>query len=425
VEHSTFSKGGCAKAQRISPFLELIPGLCNIDAEIQEDNTATLYDLILNVYNIKIRGKNNNRPLYTVFDDRIGDFLYSEVKADKLAHMFQKLVTGQEITCSNQEEREVVRLYKKCDACKKTLGYDFYNDAFRSIREGPSFAKELKKKLQYGYLNEFESIHPENKAYDKSVTYKLKNYDDLFPFDHCFPWKEDDPEDIRNSAIDLYQSENLLIEFEEVLDEILKDSPDIELTDVDKRLIGAKGGTSASESKERYRGFAKLVTDGNYSQVMEARRSVIQVGPANVRDSVTLTAESANSVAMVSKYVQQVIYKLPESAMRRSAQDEILTLRKSERLLHKLGYCYTRDYKKSGLTMPKSLIRICKRCFEKRYPTQDFSCFNVLIYQKIRLNTDIVGVGKKNEYINLERGHGLGMANELTTLIQVVVIGCV
>lgn len=186
-------------------------------------------------------------------------------------------------------------------------------------------------------------------------------------------------------------------------------------------VIASKGGTSASYSKEKFRGFAKIINGTKSSTMMRARRSVIRVHPGNTRDSVILDAESANSVSKISYFCQQIVYQLKESIMKETAEEEDAALRKSMRIFKKYGYCYTRDFKKDGLTKPKILIEIIHEELQKKYPDVDFDCFRCLIHQSVELDTDIPGLGKKGDCLSPKRGHSLGMGNELTTLIQVII----
>jgi hypothetical protein len=75
--------------------------------------------------------------------------------------------------------------------------------------------------------------------------------------------------------------------------------------------------------------------------------------------------------------------------------------------MEKFKFSYCRDLTKEGLTKPRNLLKIMLECIKKRF--EDFPV------QPDFFDTYCVLVDGGNVYP--PRGHGLGMANELTTLM--------
>merc|ERR1712008_349149 len=158
----------------------------------------------------------------------------------------------------------------------------------------------------------------------------------------------------------------------DTLDEILGNIQDIDVSDRDIKFLSYKGGTSSTYSKEKYRGYSKLTTNKTlFGSKMRARRAVIRVHPGNVRDAVIMDNTSTNNVLYISNIIQKIVYKLPESAMKSTSEGEDIKLINSEDVLERYNYCYTRDFKKSGLTMPKEILEVVAGCLKKRFPSRN------------------------------------------------------
>jgi hypothetical protein len=291
---------------------------------------------------------------------------------------------------------------------RKTYTYSKYGDYLEVIRrcltEGPSFAKELKKEFQYRFLDTFSARKTNRKV--------LRNYYDIFPERHLINWKEPDSEDYKYMEEFLETDPDTLDMYECSLRDILED---IEVHPINDLHLKSMGGSSTICEPEKFRGYKKIQSQQvNYSRVMKGRRSVIQVGPANVRDTVILTEDSVNTVQLISLLCRQIVNKLKASAMR-TGQGANDRLDRHNKLLYKEGYvCYVRDFKKSGLTMPHKVLESTIRVLNEKYPGVGFN-FGSCLY-----NLEIVQ-SDTGSLIDVKRGHGLGMANELTTLIQCAV----
>jgi hypothetical protein len=81
---------------------------------------------------------------------------------------------------------------------------------------------------------------------------------------------------------------------------------------------------------------------------------------------------------------------------------------------------YNRDFKKEGLTKPHELISLIADILEEKFPNIGFKLIHCLKNLEIRTEKDFMNF-KKGDILPIQRGHGLGMGNELTTLTGCVI----
>jgi hypothetical protein len=291
---------------------------------------------------------------------------------------------------------------------------DGWEVIYRCLNEGPAYAKWCKKRLQLGFLNAF-SMEDEG----KDEYGELYNYKDMFPHDHLIHWVEEDPLDLVNSLEYKACNPTILNEYREKLKLLISS---IEITPIPDEIIQMEGGTSVCYNSEKYRGYARLKdSKPSFARKMLGRRSVIRVGPANSRDSYILSRESSNSVSKISKLIRQIVFKLDCSAMKNTEVEYSIKQKKEDRYFYKTKCSYLRDFKKAGLTISHDLINTTREVLEEKYPELGFDLMSILTDQLIELDADIYPY-KKGDKISPLRGHGLGMGNELATLIQCVMI---
>lgn len=78
------------------------------------------------------------------------------------------------------------------------------------------------------------------------------------------------------------------------------------------------------------------------------------------------------------------------------------------------AWSYCRDFKKEGLTKPREILRVMMEELHLAYPTCK-AFLDVGFFDRFRI---ILEDGSIHEP---RRGHGLGMANDLTTLMQIII----
>jgi len=156
------------------------------------------------------------------------------------------------------------------------------------------------------------------------------------------------------------------------------------------------------EVKERMNGFSE--------SRHPVKRCVIQVGPQNTRDTVINQLNDLNKIKLIEFQTMKILEELENFIVNKNLEDFEIKYSKFKKN-HKWFLC--RDFTKEGITKPRELLYSILKVFNELYPDmeayQDIDFFN-----SFELIVD-------NEMKRPLRGHGLGMANSLTTLMQIII----
>jgi hypothetical protein len=306
----------------------------------------------------------------------------------------------------DENERKHIFCFLRKVYVYKRYSQDYLEVIRRCLCEGPAYADWCKKKLAYGFLNKFNYMDDES-VMEWGV---LDKYSDVFPHRHLVHWTEDDPEDYKYMKEALPVDREELTFFKSCLQDLIKE---IKVKPIPSLFIKAEGGTSVIDEEEHFRGYKKITShEVSFSHIMEGYRTVIPVEPASYRDSFVLKESSLNTISLISLLTRQIVSKLEASAMR-PGQGAHIRETIAGRKLEKFKFCYVRDFTKSGLTMNHEILRTTVETLNEAFPGVGFEYGDILYNHCIRLKKD-----KSSEYLTIRRGHGLGMANEITTLIQ-------
>jgi len=290
--------------------------------------------------------------------------------------------------------------------------------AFNCIHLGPKYAEDLKESRHY-YLRTAWDVHPLSAVPDKYKQLKKCSYSDIFNERFLIHWKEevDDIQymDLPKKPISEYDQEL----FKEKLMELLED---IEIEPVEPDNILLKVSTSSSfdpdnEEKKSSKVWKQILDPKkeNFStgNRIIGKRAVIQVGPANSRDAVVLPIGIRNSLSLIAEEAKQITEKLRYSAMVNNLDRRTDMV---NRFWKKYTFFFNRDLKKEGLTKPREILKLIQEVLVERYPLCHFDLMN--LYENFTLYDEL---GNEKIKINPPRGHGLGLANELTTIMQSVI----
>jgi len=303
-----------------------------------------------------------------------------------------------------------MKFVSSLEVWEELSGGNSYEVAYRSFKEGSSFAEYCKKARFYGFMR-----HHRRLGFSEFEEYpETKSYVEVFPESHLPFWTEPECKDVDKMFIPRsFLSKDLRNEFKDVLNTL--NVPNI-LRTPEKEEIDLSFRAVSTYHKDRILGIAKLnEVDPKLTFDFNCRRSVVHVGPANVRDAIILEPDSLYTISVLDSLIMQIIRPLKESAMvtdggTMSARIDFMFRRVTDGY-----YSYVRDIDKCGLTMNPELIDIIREWAEERYPDHPFNYLS--IYQNMRINFSKTDVPDWRRPL---RGHGLGMANAITTLIQIV-----
>jgi hypothetical protein len=282
----------------------------------------------------------------------------------------------------------------------------------RTCLEGPAYAKWCKKSLEYGFI----LAHMRDKKMYEGFP-EFKSFQDYVP-EYLLPFWKEEVEDIRYSFIPCKKySEKTIKEYQEALMAILPDEVDLNI-DVD-RFINRFATTSSlipDTDKTTAHMYQAWKTAPQIGKFYRCKRVEIPIEPANFRDAVILEPDSLFAIEILGQKVLRILRKVKNSLMGRNNSnlkariDYLLRVGKNES-------SYLRDYKKEGLARPQELLTLTLHTLEKKYPGH-FKDFGLFERYSVILNRDIEGIGKQGEEVFPLRGSGLGMMNEMVTLIS-------
>jgi hypothetical protein len=299
-----------------------------------------------------------------------------------------------------------------------------------SLQYGPSFAELLKKIRGAATIKTLASrtIIDNTKYFDEILNNDLQiiidldrkwDYDSFlnerFLIDYI-----DEASDLHWSFQPVEEDNDILESFRMAARDLIESYKinDIEVPGNDQYATWINDSVTPSEEGQKINRtlMRELAKTGKIPSLMEPskdrpmrfKRSIVPVGPANIRDTWQCYPDTLFSVKRISFLLRQVLDPIPYSAM-----GHPLKVTKRRKLLKKKDSQYLMfDYKKCGLTVNRKLLEILAEELEAVYPGKGMD--EMLRFRNINLEQEDVT-------LHPLRGVGLGNCNEGVTLIQCVV----
>jgi len=280
-------------------------------------------------------------------------------------------------------------------------------EIFYGCFSGPDYAETLKRLKSKSFINHIDGQWlVTNKNLENISPIEIRDIGDIFNYSYCINWREPDNTDMLNYSFtvpEYYNDED----YEEFAYHIA-----LELRRIDKKDINIipKGEILLSSSSSMTINGIPLSIDKQYNEfqnymgnsIGNIKNSSLQKRPTEVRNITLLEPNESNLVKWIDKQTLEIVKNHPNSVHVKDPK----TFAKRFKDISKGSYFYCRDIEKEGLTKPTKLLEIM---IEELYSYTGFECYsNMYTFSNIKLD------GKK-----LLRGHGLGMANSLTTLMQI------
>jgi hypothetical protein len=273
----------------------------------------------------------------------------------------------------------------------------------------PNGAKTLKNIRFKSFLETCDGIPMEYPDWWKSTkSYKIYDIGDIFNYQYCFHWKTE-VDDFKIMETPVVFADGALEEFRNAIREYIADWVSLETILEEEILLSSSG--SAALYKGTTVPLYELLQKADCAQISKKRqpvkRTVIYASPNGERDTIINTPQDLFRI----KWIE---YELSMLLQRNSGNVVPLNPDKFQKKLkgylddYKLFLC--RDIKKEGLTKPRELLKIILEELKNKFPEK--RAFHV---------TDFYETLRYVDYPDFEakRGHGLGMANSLTTLMQI------
>jgi hypothetical protein len=241
--------------------------------------------------------------------------------------------------------------------------------------------------------------------------YQIKDIGDIFNYSYLILFKED-TDDYLEGFTPVKINDRMLTKFKDILFGILPERGSF--NGVDKLEIISNISSSISIERGSLQHKPHYKIKNRYLSLSKTRhpveRSVIRVSPNNCRDSVLNDPGDLCTISLIDQQLMEVLRVMPGHIHLRDKEE---VTRRYHSLFKKFSFFLHRDLKKEGITKPRALLRAMLEVLHEKYP--DIEVFGYIsFYDELSLRVN-------GEVIHPCRGHGLGMANSLTTLMQLAV----
>jgi len=240
--------------------------------------------------------------------------------------------------------------------------------------------------------------------------YQIKDIGDIFNFQYLIHFSEE-VEDYKYGDVPYTENIGYIKKFKQTLRNLLPEELPCDIIDPREVLLTNSGSSAIREGSITDKTYLiKQQTNGfNKSRDM-SKRCVVQAAPAGARDTCINTINDINTIKLIEYQTALLLEKqFREFTVDKTLEDFDIKYRNFQKN-SKFFLC--RDITKEGITKPRPLLTAMMEVLHETYPEVpgwDFTDF----YNTYELSID----GKIHKPI---RGHGLGMANALTTLMQIV-----
>jgi len=242
-------------------------------------------------------------------------------------------------------------------------------------------------------------------------TYVIKDIGDIFNWKYWFLWAMTPEGDLEYAQIPVECEPASLELFSEACIELLRNVqvnytvPEVSPQDIQ---CSVSSSSSILNGKREKLWKSKEVENDFASDGMTGYVTYIQKSPGEMREAITLRPSESNSIRLIEKQVYHIVKNMEYSAYH--ADPEVFDERFDEFTCNAFSW-YNRDLTKEGIAKPRELLKIMLDACEKVFPG-----LPAWKYKGIYNNLDLVFPG--GEVKSTKRGHGLGMANALTTFMQ-------
>lgn len=245
--------------------------------------------------------------------------------------------------------------------------------------------------------------------FDKIPFYHSYDIGEIFNYNYGFFWEEEDTKDYLISEVPVEVDKEILGFFKKIVNRIINDSSDFQEVLPDEVLFRVNSSSSIDDNMDSYPNYLLKSKNLRFSSVRsEGKRVLITTGPGQGRDAIINNINDLNSIQLINENIRKFLEM--------NFRDSILTgpssiqQRRYFKRCNKYPYFYCRDIRKEGLSKPKYLCEIILSALHRRFP-KNIAFMNPHFYS-----------GPWYEGDKTQRGHGLGMANELTTLMQLMLL---
>lgn len=268
-------------------------------------------------------------------------------------------------------------------------------------------AKKLKRQRLKSFLTTHNSKLIETPEWwNDTKSIFLEDIGEVYNYNYCMFWSAPDEQDYLLSQLPVNVDEEMKQDFIAFINDKISRCEDFQEIKSEEILF------RVSSSKALYKGqsvphYSEKSNRMTFSSKRKpGKRVLITTGPGSGRDAILNEIDDLNTIQLINENVRSF---LEENYSR------FLLLGNAERAKNKYfkrcskskGF-YCRDIKKEGITKPKWILKELLKALHNRYS------------ENMAFHFPEFFDGPWFEGDKGHRGHGLGMANELTTLMQIM-----
>jgi hypothetical protein len=342
---------------------------------------------------------------------------WSESLKNELTYFFSKCSypyrETQSIPFSDEIRSEIYRFFLSLDGYLESSNPVIPEKDILYGAADIGYANTLKRIKRKSFLKTWRADPYEFPDWwDDVPDYVINDIGDIFNYSYLIFFKEDDPMDIEFSKIEVNIDPKWLKKFKDTLREILPwDGFNIvEEFEILTTLSSSMCYDNVRNEKSPH--YLKKSKFLKFSKRMgKSKRSVIRVSPCNTRDSVILCPDDLNTISLMDKQVSEILKKIPQHI---HLSDKTIVKQRIDSLFRNFDLFVQRDIRKEGLTKPRELLKAMLEVLHDEYP-------DIKIFSYTDFYDSFCVLDENDEEIETKRGHGLGMANSLTTLMQLTI----
>jgi hypothetical protein len=302
---------------------------------------------------------------------------------------------------TDEEKAELIRFLLTLELWETTPGEKAITSQeiwLKSLINGPDFTKELDDLFSLTWRKE-----------------EKESYNFVFPSRFMPRWEEE-TNDLDLCLEKTYSNEDVLDEFSYTLDSLLrevKEQVENIVLPSDAEILFDRSTTTSYISEEERRlphweaSFLKPMFN---DREIRSTRCVVPVYPGGVRDTIIADISANNSIRWLERSLRHILQYVPESAVTLHSS----TFRKRlDDVVHTKGFHVLRDIKKCGITYNvRDIFPVVRECLEKNFYDVRWRTLHII---------NNLFIKECETQVQAQRGYGLGMANHIVTLCNIVI----
>jgi hypothetical protein len=273
--------------------------------------------------------------------------------------------------------------------------------------------KTLKRLRLLSFLHSNQGYFCSIPEWFNTITpYRIYDIGEIFNYNYGMYWEVQDSKDYLISQEPVEKDKAFVKLFERVTERLIHNSSEFEEVKPLEILLRVSTSQAMDNDGKSIPHYSLKSQNLHFSEKRsEGKRVMITTGPGQGRDAILNKVNDLNTIQLINENIRNFLKVNFKEFLLLNTSEE--NKRKFFKTCNKFSNFFCRDIQKEGLTKPKYLTKIILSALQRRFP------------KNLAFRFPSFYLGPWFEGDNGQRGHGLGMANELTTLMQIIIFYCV